>query len=62
LAPAQDDRCAIEGQVLNGATGEPLKKAAVRLDRLDSRSRAGPTGTLTDADGKFAILESDIDP
>jgi carboxypeptidase family protein len=58
LAPAQDDHCAIEGQVLNGATGEPLKKAAVTLLTLDVRGQ--PTGAVTDADGRFAI--KDISP
>jgi hypothetical protein len=57
LAPAQDDRCAIEGQILNGVTGEPLKKAAVTLQIIGSRGQ--PTVTVTDAAGQFAIKEID---
>jgi hypothetical protein len=59
LAPAQDDRAAIEGQVLNGVTGEPLKKTAVTLQTIGS-TRGQPTVTVTDAGGQFAI--QDIDP
>jgi Carboxypeptidase regulatory-like domain len=58
LAPAQDDRAAIEGQVLNGITGEPLKKAALTLQIIGIRGQ--PTVTVTDAGGQFAI--QDIDP
>jgi hypothetical protein len=58
LAPAQDDRCAIEGQVLNGVTGEPLKKAALTLRRVGTRDQ--PAVAVTDAGGQFAI--ADIDP
>jgi hypothetical protein len=58
LAPAQDDRAAIEGQVLNGVTGEPLKKAALTLQIVGSRGQ--PTVTVTDAAGQFAM--KDIDP
>jgi Carboxypeptidase regulatory-like domain len=55
--PATDDRCAIEGQVLNGATGEPLKKAALMLRRID---RDQSSGTMTGVGGQFAI--EDLDP
>ena len=58
LAPAQDDRAAIEGQVLNGVTGEPLKKAALTLQIIGARGQ--PTVTVTDAGGQFAI--QNIDP
>jgi hypothetical protein len=58
LAPAQDDRAAIEGQVLNGVTGEPLKKAVLTLQIIGIRGQ--PMVTVTDASGQFAI--QNIDP
>ena len=58
LAPAQDDRSAIEGQVLNGVTGEPLRKAALTLQIIGVRGQ--PMVTVTDAGGQFAI--DNIDP
>src|SRR5882724_884006 len=60
-----EDRCAIEGHVLNGATGEPVKKASLILRRVDLSP--GTTGflppsytTATDAGGAFAL--KDLDP
>jgi hypothetical protein len=58
LALAQEDHCAIEGQVLNGVTGEPLKKAALTLQGMGVPDQ--PHGAVTDAGGQFAI--KDIDP
>jgi len=58
LAPAQDERAAIEGHVLNGVTGEPVKKAVLTLQIIVARGQ--PTVTATDAGGQFAI--QDIDP
>lgn len=60
-APAKaEDLCAVEGQVVNGATGEPLGKAAVTLRRVDSpRGAPGPAagyGATSDASGKFTII------
>jgi protocatechuate 3,4-dioxygenase beta subunit len=56
--------CSVSGQVLNAATGEPLRKAEISLHQADPSPSAGgmPTsyGTTTDAGGKFAM--KDIEP
>lgn len=51
---AQTPECAIEGQVFNLATGEPLRKAQVLLRPVGSSERQ-PYGALSDASGHFAI-------
>jgi len=48
-----EDLGSISGQIFNAATGEPLKKAAVSLRRLDSRGQ--PLATVADASGQFSI-------
>jgi protocatechuate 3,4-dioxygenase beta subunit len=59
-----EDRCAIEGQILNATTGEPVKKANLILRRADVAPATGifPTSytTVTDAAGNFSM--KDIDP
>jgi protocatechuate 3,4-dioxygenase beta subunit len=60
LAQTADDRCVIEGQVLNGATGEPLKKVAVLLQNLDNKSRDQLSTAVTGSGGQFAL--KDIEP
>jgi len=52
-----DDKCSVEGVVLDSATGEPVKKARVILAAI----AAQPTGyaTTTDAAGHFLIDEVD---
>jgi uncharacterized surface anchored protein len=54
-----EDKCTIEGTVINASTGEPLKKA-----RLTLRGMGGPNGTpsgaTTDNAGHFLI--DDLDP
>lgn len=57
-AVAPEDRCTIEGQVINAITGEPLKKANLMLMRTDSPGSR--YGAVSDAGGKFSI--HDIDP
>lgn len=54
-----EDRCSIEGQVVNAQTGEPLKKAHVRLFGNDGQQNNNYS-TTTDAGGHFVIQE--IDP
>jgi len=59
-APARpEDRCTVEGQVLNALTGEPVRKARIKL-----QSTGGPAtnsyGGVTDAGGHFSV--QDIDP
>jgi Carboxypeptidase regulatory-like domain len=59
-----EDLCALEGQVLNAVSGEPLKKASLSLMRMDiSPGEAlfpNGYGATSDAQGKFAI--KDIEP
>ena len=56
-----EDKCTVEGKILNSMTGEPLKKAHVTLRRMDSTTfNAPPYGAVTDAGGHFAIVN--IDP
>ena len=56
LCWAQAERCAIEGQILNSATGEPVKKAQVMLRGMGSSSDP-PYGALTDPAGRFSITD-----
>lgn len=58
FAQSGDDRCVIEGQVVNGITGEPLRRVALLLMRLDKN--VPPTGTTTGSAGEFAV--KDIEP
>jgi 5-hydroxyisourate hydrolase-like protein (transthyretin family) len=47
------ERCYVSGVVVDAATGQPLAKAQVRLER---RPRDGPdSGTATNTEGKFAM-------
>ncbi len=57
-----EDRCVLQGHVTNALTGEPLKKAAVRLARqitalnADGDIQAGQGyATISDAEGNFRI-------
>ncbi len=55
-----EDRCTIEGQVLNSATGAPVRKAELFLHGSERRSGAGmPTSynAVADAGGNFTIKE-----
>jgi len=61
--PAQD-LCTIQGQVFNAATGEPLKKATLNLQRTDltpdMMSMPATYSTTSDASGKFGM--KDLEP
>jgi protocatechuate 3,4-dioxygenase beta subunit len=54
-----EDKCIVEGQVVNALTGDAIKKARIHIYGTDERSNASYT-TLTDSDGRF-VLE-DIPP
>lgn len=57
-----EDRCAVEGQVLSSATGEPIRKAELALHGTEP-SRGGMPVTYSgasDAAGKFTI--ADVEP
>ena len=57
FAQAPDDKCSIEGTVLNSATGEPVKKARVTLAPAGEHMDAD--AATTDASGHFLIDEVD---
>ncbi|MFB3829969.1 MAG: collagen binding domain-containing protein [Bryobacteraceae bacterium] len=50
-----EDACTVEGLAVNAATGEPLRKASVRLRRADGGYGARSYTATTDAAGKFTI-------
>jgi hypothetical protein len=57
-----EDRCVLQGRVVNALTGEPLKKASLRLIRVntnpsDDSNQPGQQGysTSSEADGNFKI-------
>jgi protocatechuate 3,4-dioxygenase beta subunit len=54
-----EDKCSIEGQVVNAQTGDPLKKARVRLYSNDGRQNNNYSA-VTDGGGHFIIQA--IDP
>jgi hypothetical protein len=54
-----EDKCQVEGTVVNSMTGVPLKKAHLSL-RPISQQGATPYGTFTDTAGGFLL--DDIDP
>jgi 5-hydroxyisourate hydrolase-like protein (transthyretin family) len=54
-----EERCMVEGQVLNQASGEPVARANLILRRVDGRGDA-PSSTSSDASGKFTM--KDLEP
>ncbi len=54
-----EDKCSIEGTVVNALTGEPLKKAQLHLRAIGQQDGVS-YGTTTDAAGHF--LMDDVDP
>src|SRR5574340_1359530 len=52
-----EEYCTVEGLVVNAATGEPLKKAGIRLRRADGGSGMRSYSATTDASGKFTIAD-----
>jgi hypothetical protein len=63
-APVTVQPARVEGQIVSATTGEPLKKASVRLNPNFQPTPNGPTPTAyaiaTEADGKFVF--DDISP
>ena len=55
-----EDKCSIEGRVVNAATGEPLRKASISMHRTDPGTQSNGYGTMTDAAGNFQMR--DLDP
>ncbi len=57
--PADDvkpqDKCSLEGHVVNGATGEPLRKVSVSAHKMQTADNSPGFGTVTDAAGNFAM-------
>jgi hypothetical protein len=58
VGAAVAEKAALEGQVVKAATGEPLKKALLRLRKADARAQVATA--VTDAGGRFAF--SEIEP
>jgi hypothetical protein len=54
-----EDKCQVEGTVVNSMTGQPLKKAYLSLRPISDQG-ATPYGTFTDNAGSFLL--DDIDP
>ncbi len=57
-----EDRCSIEGQVINAVTGEPVKKAHISVSGIGGSNNMGGLnnssyGAVTDAGGRFAIQD-----
>jgi protocatechuate 3,4-dioxygenase beta subunit len=63
VLPAQTaDPASVAGQVVNAATGEPVRRATVSLRRVDARNRTSGTraatyGAVTDSDGRFTVKD-----
>ena len=57
-----EDLCTLEGKIVNGATGEPVRKANLILRSAEMAPGSYPASytTTTDASGKFAM--KDIEP
>lgn len=53
-----EDKCTVEGRVLNGKTGGPLNKAQVVL--YGEGPEATPAGAITDSSGRFVV--QNVDP
>jgi protocatechuate 3,4-dioxygenase beta subunit len=61
--PARDRREAptgkgvIRGRVVRADTGQPLRRVQVRIDEWSAGDAGGPSATMTDADGRYALTE-----
>jgi hypothetical protein len=47
----------IRGRVVRADTGEPLRRAQVRVDEWSTGDRGGPAATMTDAEGRYELTQ-----
>ncbi|MFN7935777.1 MAG: carboxypeptidase regulatory-like domain-containing protein [Bryobacteraceae bacterium] len=55
-----EELCRLDGVVKHAITGEPVRKASLTLQPMDSRGAAVPLTTATNAEGKFSM--KDVEP
>ena len=58
----QEDKCTIEGSVLNSATGEPVKKATVTLRQMGGNRNNGSLGFAAASDASGHYKFENVDP
>jgi hypothetical protein len=56
--PKPDDKCSVEGKVVNAATGEPVKRARLTLAPI-GQNNAIPYATTSDSAGHFLVDQVD---
>lgn len=54
---AREGTGVIRGRVTRADTGEPLRRAHVRMDDWTSGDSMGPAATMTDAEGRYELTE-----
>jgi hypothetical protein len=47
----------IRGRVVRADTGEPLRRAQVRVDEWNTKDGGGPAATMTDAEGRYELTQ-----
>ena len=47
----------IRGRVVRADTGEPLRRAQVRVDEWSAKDQRGPAATMTDAEGRYELTQ-----
>src|ERR1051326_8969273 len=50
-----DEPGVIRGRVVRADTGEPLRRAQVRVDEWSAKEHSGPHSTMTDAQGRYEL-------
>lgn len=64
-SPSAEEKCRVEGQVVNSVTNEPVRKAHVTLMKMggsrigSGQSRVGTSGAVTDAASRFVFTNVD---
>ncbi|MBS1827544.1 MAG: carboxypeptidase regulatory-like domain-containing protein [Acidobacteria bacterium] len=56
-ATKPEELCKLDGVVKHAITGEPVRKATLYLQPMDSRGMSIPSTTVTNAEGKFSMKE-----